>query len=566
MFKKRLSLTFWALCLFTFSVLLRFFYWQVIQSDQLSKKAYQQSRSIKETTAIRGTIYASDSFPLATNQTLYKPAFYRPNSDLSVPQLKEKIDEIIPDFSEKNKEIFQKILENPEKTWFEFKTLITHEQKEKLKDISGLEFSVTSKRVYPEATMSAHLLGFVGKNNLDQPQGYSGLEGQYNKELTGTFGLLQKTKDALGQVIFLGRPWGREVKNGKNLHLYLNRTAQFLAEETLKKGLETYQAEAGSITIMETSTGHILAMTSLPSFHPNNYQEATPSSLINPVISHFFEPGSIFKPIIMTMALDSSAVKKDDLCRECDQPKTIGPHTINNWDLKVHPDSTMTEIIKNSDNIGMSFVIEELGLDKFLDYSEKLGFGSSTGIDLQGEAGQKLKPKKNWYPMDLASAAFGQGIALTQIQVLNAFNSLANDGYLTSPQVVASYSQAGQNNPLKAKKNKKVFKKESIEDIKDMLETAVNESPISRLKPEGYSVCAKSGTAQVAIKGYYDDSQFIASYIGFLPKEKPYFTMLVTLKNPQTSSWGSSTAAPIWFDLTNKLIYLFDIKKDQPDV
>jgi len=566
MFNKRLSLIFWALCLFTLSVLFRFFYWQVIQSDQLSQKAYQQSRSVKETTAVRGTIYTSDSFPLATNQTLYQPAFYRPNSDLSTPELKEEIDKTIPDFSENNKEVFQKISESPEKTWFEFKTLITHEQKEQLEGVSGLEFSVTSKRVYPEASMSAHLLGFVGKNNLDQPQGYSGLEGYYNKELSGTFGLSQKTKDALGQIIFLGKPWGREVKNGKNLHLYLDRTAQFLAEEALKEGLETYQAEAGSVTVMESSTGHILAMISLPGFHPDTYQEATPSSLINPVISHFFEPGSIFKPIIMTMALDSSAVKKDDICQDCDQPKTISPHTINNWDLSVHPNSTMTEIIKNSDNIGMSFVIEELGLNRFLDYSEKLGFGSPTGIDLQGEASQKLKSKKNWYPIDLASASFGQGIALTQIQVLNSFNSLANNGYLASPQVVAEYSQSGRNDSLKIKKSEKVFEKEAIDDIKNMLETAVNESPVSRLKPKGYSVCAKSGTAQVAIKGHYDDSQFIASYIGFLPKEEPYFTMLITLKNPQTSSWGSSTAAPIWFNLAEKLIYLFDIKKDRPDV
>jgi len=182
------------------------------------------------------------------------------------------------------------------------------------------------------------------------------------------------------------------------------------------------------------------------------------------------------------------------------------------------------------------------------------------------EASQKLKSKKNWYPIDLASASFGQGIALTQIQVLNSFNSLANNGYLASPQVVAEYSQSGRNDSLKIKKSEKVFEKEAIDDIKNMLETAVNESPVSRLKPKGYSVCAKSGTAQVAIKGHYDDSQFIASYIGFLPKEEPYFTMLITLKNPQTSSWGSSTAAPIWFNLAEKLIYLFDIKKDRPDV
>jgi cell division protein FtsI/penicillin-binding protein 2 len=561
MSRKRLSLTFWALALFAFSVLIRLFYWQIIQSNQLSQKAYQQSRSVNQTSPQRGTIYTSDSFPLAINQSLYRPALYLPNTTLSVPEIKQEIDQLIPDFSDQNKDVYQKILENPDKTWFEFQSLLTAQEKEKLENIAGLEFSLTQKRVYPEASMSAHLLGFVGKNSQSLDQGYSGLEGYYNQELTGSFGILQKTKDALGQIIFSKKSWGREVKNGKNLHLYLNRPAQFLAEEILKEGLETYQAESGSITIMESSTGHILAMASLPVFDPAAYSEATPSTLINPVISHFFEPGSIFKPLVMTMALDSSAVKENDRCPDCDRTRVISPHTINNWDFNFHPDSTMTQIIKNSDNIGMSFVIQELGLDRFLDYFEKLGFGQATGIDLQGEASQAIRTKKNWYPIDLASASFGQGISLTQIQMLTAFNTLANNGYLVTPQVAAAYSQSGQTIPFKTKKGQLVFGPKSIKNIKDMLQTAVDEGPLSTLKPEGYSVCAKSGTAQVAIRGYYDDSQFVASYIGFLPKENPYFTMLVTLKNPQTSSWGSSTAAPLWFDLAKKLIYLFDIKK-----
>ncbi len=563
MFEKRLSLTFWALSVFTLSVLVRFFYWQIIQSDTLSQKAYQQSRSVKETHATRGTIYSSDSFPLAINQTYYSPAFYRPNSTLSAAELKEEIEKIIPNFTEQNESIFDQIQSKPQKTWFEFQTLTTNEEKGKLQTIPGLEFSTTQKRIYPEASLSAHLLGFVGKNNLNEPQGYSGLEGYYDKELSGTFGIIQRTRDALGRIVFLKKLWGRQVKNGRDLHLSIDRTAQFLAEEELKKGIKTYQAEAGSIIIMESSTGKILAMTNFPAFDPDKYYEATPSTLINPAISHLFEPGSIFKPLIMTMALDSSAIKKDDKCPICDREKVLPPHTINNWDFKFHPDSTMTEIITNSDNIGMTYVIEQLGLKKFLEYSQKLSLSSETGIDLQGETFQPQRKEKDWYPIDLAAASFGQGIALTQVQILNAFNVLANDGYLNTPQVVSYYTQSGKDIPLKTKKPILVFQSESIKDIKDMLQTAVNESPVSRLKPQGYSVCAKSGTAQVALGGNYDETQFTASYIGFLPKENPKFTMLVTLKNPQTSSWGSSTAAPIWFELSKKLIYLFDIKKDQ---
>ncbi len=254
------------------------------------------------------------------------------------------------------------------------------------------------------------------------------------------------------------------------------------------------------------------------------------------------------------MAIDSQSIDENYICQNCHQPKVIGENTINNWNFELHPNSTLRDIIKNSDNIGMSNIIETLGLEKFLNYYRLLGLDKKTNIDIIGEV--KPPTKNYWSQLDLATASFGQGFAINQIQMLTAFNSLANDGVLISPKVGDYLSQNYQNIPLKAPSQRQVFDKKTTDIVKTILKYSVENGAIAKLKPPQLEACAKSGTAQIAVKGAYTESDYNASYIGFSPCYQPKITMIVTLNHPKTSPWGSSTAAPIWFEIADLVLKL----------
>jgi cell division protein FtsI/penicillin-binding protein 2 len=203
----------------------------------------------------------------------------------------------------------------------------------------------------------------------------------------------------------------------------------------------------------------------------------------------------------------------------------------------------------------MSYIIGQLGFDNFLKYYQKLGLNQKTGIDLQGESRPILK--KSWPEIDLATASFGQGIVVTQINMLRAFNTIANDGLMVNPSIVDFYTDyLNQKHLVKKITSNQIFSKQAISKTKEILKYAVENGVVNQFRPKDLEVCAKSGTAQIAIKGAYIDSSTIASYIGFTPCNNPKFTMIITINNPRSSPWGSSTAAPIWYELASKIRYL----------
>jgi cell division protein FtsI/penicillin-binding protein 2 len=253
----------------------------------------------------------------------------------------------------------------------------------------------------------------------------------------------------------------------------------------------------------------------------------------------------------MAMALDTNSINKDFICTKCDRPHQIGQYSISNWDNSLNPNSSLQDIIKNSDNIGMSYIIANLGLKNFLNYFPRLGLTQKTGIDLQGE----IKPlsKNSWPEIDLATASFGQGFAITQIQMLTAFNTIANNGQLVKPHFVNYFQNNDVIIPNNTAKPIQIYKLDTMVEMKRILKYAVENGVVAKFKPENLEVCAKSGTSQIAVKGGYSDSSTIASYIGFSPCNDPKFTMIVTINNPKSSPWGSSTAAPIWYEIAQKL-------------
>lgn len=527
----------------------RLFYWQIIKGYELSEKAKNQTYKLEKIIPKRGQIYSSDNFPLALNKTSYQLSIYKPNLKDNLDNVINNIDQVVPNFKLENNISIDNIKNNPNQKWMTFNSLLNEFQKEQL-EFPGIEFQKIEKRYYPEEPMAKDIIGIIGKNYEGSPIGYGGLEAFYQKKLKGKTGFVWAPQDAVGKTVLNKKSWSSESVSGRNIFTYINRSAQFYVEKLLKEGITQFSADSGSITVMDPKTGAIIAMASLTST-----SSATPSSNIrNPAISDLFEPGSIFKPIIVSMALDAKSIDTDYICTQCDRPNVIGKDNISNWDGALHPNSSLQDIIKNSDNIGMSHIISKLGLKNFLSYYQKLGLSQKTGIDLQGESKASLKTK--WPDIDLATASFGQGIVVTQINMLQAFNVIANDGVLVKPKVANYFTEEDKIIKNKNQTETQIFKPETIKNMKDILKYSVENGVIAKLKPKDIEVCAKSGTAQIAVKGKYSDSSTIASYIGFSPCINPKFTMIVTINNPKTSPWGSSTAAPIWYDLASKLNYL----------
>lgn len=539
---KTISLTFiFCYCL----VLLRLFYWQIIKNPELSQKVIIQNYKPTTILPIRGIFYDSQNRPIVLNQSLNLLSLYKPDIKDNLKDLISQIIQSAPLLNLDDINQLYKFSENQNIKWITLKYLFDNTQKQQLQK-PGVVFNSTTKRFYPEGELAQDIFGKTNINSIGNLVPDGGLESYYQKQLKGKPGFIWQSKDAAGNTILSKTGWQIDAVNGRNLHTSINRQIQFMTETILKNGINQFSADSGSISILKPSTGSIIAMASFVAT-----SSATASANKNLIISDLFEPGSIFKPLVMSMALDSNRIKPDYMCTKCNQSHLIGNYSIGNWDNSFHPNSDLKEIIKNSDNIGMSYIIEDLGLEKFLDYFNRLGLNRKTGIDLQGES--KPLNKNYWPEIDLATASFGQGFAITQIQMLSAFNTIANDGNLKSPHVVEYFDNNNTTFPNKQPPAIQVYQPETIKLIKEILQYAVNNGVVSKFKPKSLDVCAKSGTSQIAVYGGYSKDSTIASYIGFSPCENPKFTMLVTINNPKTSPWGSSTAAPIWYDLATKI-------------
>jgi cell division protein FtsI/penicillin-binding protein 2 len=303
-------------------------------------------------------------------------------------------------------------------------------------------------------------------------------------------------------------------------------------------------------------------MTSIPGYDPAYYSQSDPKIYKNPIISDGYEPGSTFKTLIMTAGLDAGVVTPETVCTSCNGPTVIADKVVRNWDNKYFPSSTMKDVILHSDNVGMVFVAKKLGKQKMYQYLKSFGLGELTNIDLQEEASPTLRPAADWYDIDQATIAFGQGIAVTPLQMTTAVNTIANRGVKVEPHIITEIiTEKGKKTSIKPSTSFQVVSTQAAIKMTEMMTYAVNNGAVKTYKPDGYLIAGKTGTAQVAIEGHYDKDKVIASFVGFAPADNPKFTMLVTLASPKSSPWGSTTAAPLWFSIATELFRYYRIPK-----
>src|SRR5260221_893639 len=406
-----------AFFLFSFlAIWVKLGYYQIAKAEELSAMGQAQYALHLEIPPHRGEIQTSDTFPIVTNKISYL-VYANPKE---IKDTGKAATELSPLINSDIASISAQL--SLDRVWVPLQANIDTSVKEQIDTlhIPGVGFQETSTRYYPEASLAAQLVGFVGKDSLGADKGYFGLEGYYDRQLRGRIGQTTIIHDAFGKPVLAKLTENSGQQDGRTLILTIDRSMQFLLEKKLTDGIQTYGARSGMAAIMDPESGGILAMASFPSFDPKEYWKFDQTSYKNPFITDTYEPGSTFKPLVMSAAFDAGILKPTSICPICDKPVQIGEYAIHTWNDKYFPNTSMLEVMEHSDNTGMVYVAQKLGLNRMISYLNKFGIGDQTGIDLQGEFSPDLRPPDQWYPIDLATTGFGQGVSVTPIQMLDS--------------------------------------------------------------------------------------------------------------------------------------------------
>ncbi|HON22180.1 MAG TPA: penicillin-binding protein [Syntrophales bacterium] len=448
---------------------------------------------------------------------------------------------------------------------------VSPEQAKKVENLrlEGVFLVKEPKRFYPNGELAGHLLGFVGLDST----GLEGLELKYNNFLQGAPEKLVLVRDAKGKKMHAEpeKPAG-EGKSSYHLILTIDSRIQHLVEGQLKEAVRDKGAKGGYAIVMDPRTGEILALANQPSFDPNFYTQGGSSPGKNCAITDVYDPGSTFKPFLVAAALEEKVVKETDRIFCENGHYSVSGKVIHEAQRKRHGVLTVREIIKYSSNIGSAKIAERLGKEKFYHYISRFGFGSKTGIDLNGESTGILRNHQNWTRVDLTRIAFGQGISVTPIQLITALSALANGGVLMKPYVIKGVvDRKGQIiREFHPTMVRKVISPATSKRITDIMTDVVGaeDGTGKRARIENVNVAGKTGTSQKFdhARHVYSSERVRTSFMGFFPAEAPQMAILVVLDEPQRDRWGGVASAPVFKNIGEQILnsYKPHIRERQP--
>ncbi len=439
----RLEVIRWGVILFGVVIVIKLFSIQIVQHSFYEALASGQHEIFEELIPQRGTVYVHDYkdetlVPVATNQRL---AFIYADPRLvdDADDTAEALGEIF-DLDEEAVEVLEDRLDQEEDPYEPVMRGVEEDILEEILelDLPGIFYVREESRLYPEAEMSGHVLGFVGSNEDGSLSGKYGIEGYFNEDLSGEAGYLVSERDIAGRLIAVADRIYEPATDGVDIVLTLDRTIQYKACSSLSDAVESHGADGGSIVIVEPSTGHILAMCGAPDYDPNDYgQVESIEAFNNPAIFEAYEPGSVFKPLTMAAALDVEAVTPTTTFTDLGYVMVDGwPKPIGNAESKVYGEVSMTQVLEDSINTGMIFTMRETGMDTFVEYVKAFGFGELTGIELETEASGTIDLLDIGAEIYAATASYGQGITVTPLQIVMAYAAIANGGVLKKPMII----------------------------------------------------------------------------------------------------------------------------------
>ncbi|WP_054251886.1 penicillin-binding transpeptidase domain-containing protein [Neofamilia massiliensis] len=549
----------------TLAIVVRLFYLQVIDRKNLTKRAIEQINRSEEIVSDRGYILDKNGKRLAIN-TASSTVYFNGGQDIDSANRSLIAKELSKSLNLDELELYKKISAKKRVKivqWVD--SNVAMELREK--NLAGIEIVDGFRRVYPYQTLASHVLGFT---NIDGVGQY-GVEASYNSNLTGSPGRIFKSSDRNNRQLPTGKSQVFEANDGLSAVLTIDQGIQKFVEDETKKIISEFQADKVHIIVEEVETGHILAMSSYPSFDPNGPTKAVSDMQAaswltktdeeiqkdwydnwrNPVVSNIYEPGSTFKLITAAAAMEenTSSPEKQYYCTGYIRDIKNAPVLKCVSYKDPHGNITLRQALAKSCNPSFVYVNRDLGRESFLKYVKAFGFGEKTGIDLPGEAlGIIPTSADKITELSLATMAYGHGIATTPIQLINAVAAIGNNGLLMEPRLVKELVNSNGQviRPIEISEKRQVISKETADNMLSMMAEVVENGTASRAKSTSYSIGGKTGTANKVLEdgtGYYED-QYVASFVGLAPIEDPVIAVLVIVDNPKDQYYGSIVATP----------------------
>ena len=533
------------------TVACRLFFLQIQQGEQLSERVTKQYERRLPIVSRRGTIYERSGRELAVSLKV-SSVFAQPAAIEDVPGTARALGRIL---GQPARELGARLAGDKSFLWIQRQ--IEPAQAGAITDLGlkGIGLLPESRRYYPRQELAAHVLGMVGMDD----RGLEGLEYQFDDLLGGQPQFVVAQQDALGRIVFRHEP-GRQAPIF-DLHLTIDEVLQYVAERELAKGVERSHAKAGSAVVLDPHTGEILALANMPSYDPNRYRQVSSAVRRDRAVTDSFEPGSMFKTILLAGALEEGAVRPEELFYGENGILEVSGVTIR--DHEKHGWLTVRQVMAQSSNVGAIKIGQKLGKSLYYHYMSGFGFGTLTGTDLPGEAPGLIRRPRSWSALSLASLSIGQEIAVTAVQMATAFAAVANGGNLVRPHVVRALTAqdgtlARQVEPVVIRQ---VISPQTAQTVLSILTSVVDEGTGKEAALEGYTVSGKTGTAQKLdpATGRYSHRKVVASFIGAVPAESPRLVILVVIDEPETLRWGGSLAAPIFREIAKEAMQYLQV-------
>jgi cell division protein FtsI (penicillin-binding protein 3) len=553
-YQARLALILILMTLWTGAILTRLVFLQVFKHDEYAQLAVKGQVATRSILAPRGVIYDSHMDELATSTTVSTvvadPARLR--------NVRQTAEDLAPILEMSPDELADRISDHGKTHYLPLKRRLDPGAESRIEALGtgGIFLIEESMRVYPNRDLACHLLGFVNMNG----DGGAGLELQYDKELKGTPGEVSLDVDAHGRS-FRDNVIKAPVQ-GRSLVTSIDKSIQYVAARELAAGVEKNSAAAGVAVVMESDTGRILALAATPEFNSNSYNEYTAEHWRNRAVSDIFEPGSTFKVVVATAALEAGLVRPGELI-DCQMGSiTIGGHVFH--DHKPYGLLTFSQIFERSSNVGAAKMGLRLGEARLYTALRNFGFGSRTGVDVPGEIIGLVRDYHRWSGLSIGAISFGQEVGVTSLQILTAINTIANGGYRVRPSIVDRV--IGENGDLvrvRTPQKSRIVRAETAAQVRNAFEGVVLRGTGRMAALEGYRAAGKTGTAQKIVNGHYSNTKYMASFIGFAPLPNPRLTILVQIDEPRGAIYGGDVAAPVFQRIMQQALLVLHVPPDQ---
>jgi cell division protein FtsI/penicillin-binding protein 2 len=556
---RRLRGLFVAFACATLLLSLRVGYWQTIGRGDLLEGATDQVRSDLVLAAQRGVVRDRNGALLATTVPL-RSLYAIPKRIGDVAARQAAAAKLAPILGTTSDAVTAALDSGAE--WLYLRRRLPEESARAIEvlGIVGLGFETEPKRLYPNDALGAHVLGFVNDDGLGQ----YGIEGQYDTLLRGLPGRLVVERDPKDRELAIGLRTAMAPVDGADLTLTLDVVIQTSVERWLKDAMDREKATSGSVIVLDPRDGALLALASYPTYDPSSVAKADPQALMDRAVSWTFEPGSTMKAITIAAAIDQHVVTPNTtyVDRGC---AVIGGRTLCNALGKSYGTSTVTQILEHSANAGAVFVASKLGAEQLHSYLGAFGFGRKTGVDLSAEAAGDVRPLAEWYPVDLGTIAFGQGVAISPLQLAAAYAALANGGTLYRPYVVAARRDADGEHRTAPVAVGHPVSADTAATLRTMLISTVDNGIANGATVPHFSVAGKTGTAQIpSDDGRYIDDAYISSFAGFAPANDPRFVVVIVLERPQSKLLGTVTAMSTFRNIAQDALRSMRVQPDRP--